>query len=94
MLKNKDTLNADKASIFHCPANIFLKSNTKKFDVIFFDPPFISKDDYELLDSLVFHLKPKGLIYVESDSKYASEILKIVKSSMAGKVYFYLLSKN
>jgi 16S rRNA (guanine966-N2)-methyltransferase len=94
LLKNKDTLNADKALIFHCPANIFLKNNTKKFDVIFFDPPFISKDDYELLDSLVFHLKPKGLIYVESDSKYASEILKIVKSSMAGKVYFYLLSKN
>ena len=87
-------MNADKALILHCPANIFLKSNTKKFDVIFFDPPFMSKDDYELLDSLVYHLKPDGLIYMESDNKYSSEILKIIKSSIAGKVYFYLLSKS
>ena len=94
LTKNKESLNADKALILHCPANIFLKSNTKKFDVIFFDPPFMSKDDYELLDSLAFHLKPNGHIYMESDSKYSSEILKIIKSSVAGKVYFYLLSKS
>jgi len=94
LTNNKKYLNANMASILHCSADIFLKSNTKKFDVIFFDPPFMSKDDYELLDSLVYHLKPNGLIYMESDSKYSSEILNIFKSSIAGKVYFYLLSKS
>ena len=54
----------------------------------------MSRDDFKLLDSLVYHLKPDGLIYMESDNKYSSEILKIIKSSIAGKVYFYLLSKS
>lgn len=94
LMRNKDSLKANKASIVHGPAVNFLKNNKEEFDVIFFDPPFMNKDAYLLLDNLANHLKPEGLIYIECDCKYSSEILKIIKSSRAGKVYFYLLSKN
>ena len=83
---------------------LFLNNNltNKKFDIIFLDPPY--KADQELLVAslqlLVNNnfLKNGSKIYFESDKKeqiftdlLIQLQLKLIKSSKAGKVYFYLV---
>ena len=83
---------------------LFLNTNltNKKFDIIFLDPPY--KADQELLVAslqlLVNNnfLKNGSKIYFESDKKeqifkdlLVPLQLKLIKSSKAGKVYFYLV---
>ena len=81
--ENKNNLRADNALIINSSAKIFLENNNKLFDIIFFDPPFRSVD--------VYHLKPQGVIYFETNKKFSGEEFKILKNSRAGQVYFYLL---
>ena len=88
---NKNNLNAKNALIVNSTAETFLKNNNELFDIIFFDPPFASVDMPILLSKIKSHLKPKGIIYLESNEKYSSNEFKILKTSKAGKVYFYLL---
>ena len=88
---NKNRLNANNALIINSEAEIFLKNNKKLFDIIFFDPPFEDPNIYNLLVEIKNHLKPKGIIYLETNKKYSRNEFKILKNSRAGKVYFYLL---
>lgn len=69
------------------------------FDIIFLDPPFQANLWAYYLDMIAEKnlLNPKGFIYVEapidiSDLCFTSGKFKIVKSSKAGKIYFYLFS--
>jgi len=91
LIDNKNNLNARNALIVNSTAEIFLKNNDELFDIIFFDPPFASVDMYLLLSKIKSHLKPKGIIYLETNEQYFGTEYKIVKNSRAGKVYFYLL---
>ena len=90
--KNKEALGAYAADIIHSSANTFLKTNSKKFDIIFFDPPFMDKDAYKSIDDLAKYLNNDGLIYLELGEEIRTRKLKILKSSRAGQVYFYLLT--
>ena len=94
LLKNKETLNAEFAQVIHSSADTFLQNNNKIFDVIFFDPPFNDEDSYKLLNNLSDALRSNGLVYLESKSPIEINQLKIIKSSRAGQVYFYLLTSN
>lgn len=91
LVANKDHLKTDKAVIINTTAENFISQNHVLFDIIFFDPPFQDKNQISLLPLLKQHLAPDGLIYFESDNKFEEEHFKIIKSSRAGKVYFYLL---
>jgi len=88
---NKNNLNAINALIINSTAEIFVKKNKELFDIVFFDPPFAIVDIYPLLSEIKNHLKPEGIIYLELNEKYSSNEFKILKTSKAGKVYFYLL---
>ena len=91
LVGNKNNLNAINALIINSTAEIFVKKNKELFDVVFFDPPFAIVDIYPLLSEIKNHLKPEGIIYLELNEKYSSNEFKILKTSKAGKVYFYLL---
>jgi len=91
LVKNKEQLQSNNAVIINATAENFVIQNDVYFDIIFFDPPFNYKNQLLLLLSLKKYLKADGLIYYETDSKYVETDFKIIKSSHAGKVYFYLL---
>jgi len=91
LISSKDQLKADNAIIIHASAKEFINRNEIFFDVIFFDAPFKDEEQLLLLLSLKQYLTPNGHIYFESDKKFELEDFKIIKSSRAGKVYFYLL---
>ena len=91
LIENKNNLKADNALIINSTAEIFVKKNKELFDIVFFDPPFAIVDIYPLLSEIKNHLKPEGIIYLELNEKYSSNEFKILKTSKAGKVYFYLL---
>ena len=91
LVGNKNNLNAINALIINSTAEIFVKKNKELFDIVFFDPPFAIVDIYPLLSEIKNHLKPEGIIYLELNEKYSSNEFKILKTSKAGKVYFYLL---
>lgn len=70
------------------------------FDIIFLDPPFKANLWGHYLDIIAEKnlLNPNGFIYVESPIDISNlclalEKFKIMKSSKAGKIYFYLLRK-
>ena len=91
LLDNKNNLNADNALIINSTAENFLKNNKDFFDIVFYDPPFVTVDPYPLLSEIKKHLKPNGYIYLETNMQYLEQDFKIIKNSKAGKVYFYLL---
>ena len=91
LVGNKNNLNAINALIINSTAEIFVKKNKELFDIVFFDPPFAIVDIYPLLSEIKNHLKPEGIIYLELNEKYSSNEFKLLKTSKAGKVYFYLL---
>lgn len=69
---------------------------SKKFDIVFLDPPFHKGLSQQSLDYLIKHavVKPEGLVYVESESTVTlslPEQLTLVKESVAGDVRFQLL---
>lgn len=89
--KNKDDLNLEYAEIVHSDADVFLKNNSKFFDIIFFDPPFADSINLSLLIKLREFLNKNGFIYLESNDKFSNSDYKILKEGHAGQVYFYLL---
>lgn len=94
LVQNKNSFNADSAKIINTSAELFLKKNQEKFDIIFFDPPFTKPFLYKLMINLHNHLKPHGLVYFESNNSYHGNEFKIFKSSRVGQVYFHLLIQN
>jgi 16S rRNA (guanine966-N2)-methyltransferase len=77
----------------------------KQFDIIFLDPPY-NNGNYALLSQILGlilqhnYLALGGKIYFECDDQnyivaeqLFSQQLKIIKSSRAGKVYFYLAER-
>jgi 16S rRNA (guanine966-N2)-methyltransferase len=91
LINNKNDLSANNAIIICSCAKNFLKKNKELFDIIFFDPPFLMVDIDSLLFEIKEHLKPEGVIYLETNKEYFEEEFKIIKNSRVGKVYFYLL---
>ena len=52
----------------------------------------MDKDAYKSIDDLAKYLNNDGLIYLELGEEIRTRKLKILKSSRAGQVYFYLLT--
>ncbi|MBT4759698.1 MAG: 16S rRNA (guanine(966)-N(2))-methyltransferase RsmD [Nitrosomonadales bacterium] len=91
LLENKKNLNADNAIIKKMSADFFIKDNEELFDIIFFDPPFILDNSIQLIELVRNFLMPKGVIYFETNIKLSENLLEIIKTSRAGKVYFHLV---
>ena len=91
LLENKKNLNAENAIIKKINADFFIKNNAELFDIIFFDPPFVLDNSVQLIDVIRKFLKPKGVIYFETNIRLPENFIEIIKTSRAGKVYFHLV---
>lgn len=93
--KTRTRLAANHVRLLRTDAYRFVASNRDKYDLILLDPPFGSDRLNELLHQTPNHLKPDGLIYVETGAPLnVPDALQLVREGHAGAVYFYLLEPN
>jgi len=91
---NAATLNAENCELVAADALKFLDKETRRFDVIFVDPPYDLHLLPRVLPKLLPRLSDDGMVYAESDS--ALEVgpeWQVWRSGNAGQVHYYLLRK-
>lgn len=85
--KTRETLAAEQVEIHRADAFSFLKTDQRKFDVVFLDPPFHQGLLPRVLEELPVHLANEARVYVEAEQlvpvPYAFEVLK---QTRAGQV--------
>ena len=70
-----------------------LAAETRRFDVIFADPPFADDPWPRFLPLALSRLAPRGRIYAEADHPLdVPESLQIVRKARAGGVHYHLLA--
>jgi 16S rRNA (guanine(966)-N(2))-methyltransferase RsmD len=70
-----------------------LVAETRRFDVIFADPPFADDPWPRFLPLAASRLAPRGRIYAEADHPLdPPESLQIVRQARAGGVHYHLLA--
>ena len=93
MRANADLLGAHGLEI-HCgDAVAYLAAETRKFDVIFLDPPFADERlPAALWPEIVSRLAAGGFVYVEQPREIAPPPgLELIRHSRAGRVHYHLL---
>lgn len=89
---NAEQLQASQVELKLMDAMTFIHADSRRFDVIFLDPPYRLGLLPELLPLLVTHLTEDGLIYLESDIFLESdEHWQVLRSKQSGKVCYQLL---
>lgn len=91
--RNAEAL-AAPVEIFAGDAARFLRGAPRAFDIVFFDAPFQSDYCTRLWPSLVTHVKPQGLVYVESPQAFAAPGWQTHKTKRAGQVFYQLLVRE
>ncbi|MBS4096462.1 MAG: 16S rRNA (guanine(966)-N(2))-methyltransferase RsmD [Sulfuricella sp.] len=93
--ENAAKLGARNLEIVNADALHFLPRETRRFDVIFLDPPF-HKDVLTLLfPFLEARLNPDGLVYAESEKPLEpGPEWQIRREGRAGNVFYYLLARE
>jgi 16S rRNA (guanine966-N2)-methyltransferase len=92
--KNIKKFNLDNCYFENKDAKQYIKSAEKKFDLIFFDPPYKSKY-YELLDEIVVKLLAfNGVIYIESSNKIQLENIKMIKCKKTKTLHYGIYQAN
>ncbi|MBA58808.1 MAG: 16S rRNA (guanine(966)-N(2))-methyltransferase RsmD [Gammaproteobacteria bacterium] len=85
-----------KIIVINNDASRWLEICNDQFDIIFFDPPFQSKEFYSLCGKISQFSIAKKYIYLESDKEIEKSLLplewKIIKKKKAGSVSFALCS--
>jgi len=90
--ENKEKLQAMQVELLPMNALNFIKSDARKFDVIFLDPPYRLDLLPELMPLLPSHLEQNGLVYSETRSTWnPDKQWKIHRSAKAGTVRYQLL---
>ena len=90
--ENKEKLQATQVELVMMNAMNFLKSDARKFDVIFLDPPYRLALLPELLPLLPCHLETGGLVYAEDKGNWTADARwQVKRDTRAGSVYYRLL---
>ena len=90
--ENREKLQAAQVELVMMNAMNFLKSDTRKFDVIFLDPPYRLALLPELLPLLPCHLETGGLVYAESKGNWTADAQwSVRRKAKAGTVHYQLL---
>jgi 16S rRNA (guanine966-N2)-methyltransferase len=93
LTENAQRLGMDNATIVNADAMQYLRGATRKFDVIFLDPPFNQGLLEQAFASLTPWLAMDGKVYIESELTFEpSSAWKILKQSRAGQVKFQLMT--
>jgi 16S rRNA (guanine966-N2)-methyltransferase len=94
---NAARLDAQHLELHECDALPFLARETRRFEVIFLDPPFHQALLPLLFPLLENRLAPHGLVYAESgqplDANVTGAGWRIRREGRAGKVFHYLLER-
>lgn len=94
LYENKQKLQATQVELVMMNALNFINSDTRKFDVIFLDPPYRLELLSELLPLLPPHLADGGLVYIETGGAWMPDAQWHVKrSAKAGTVHYQLLER-
>jgi 16S rRNA (guanine966-N2)-methyltransferase len=94
------TLEAEHATVIQMDAVDFLNQAPQAFDIIFLDPPFRSHLIARCAEMIAARgwLRPDGLIYIETPSKYHPLPLpptwELVRSRTAGQVGYHLAKRT
>ena len=90
--ENKEKLQATQVELVMMNAMNFLKSDARKFDVIFLDPPYRRGLLPELLPLLPCHLETGGLVYAEAKGNWIADTQwQVRRNTRAGSVHCQLL---
>lgn len=94
---NAAKLGAQRLELHESDALPFLARETRRFDVVFLDPPFLGAFLPLLFPLLENRLNSRGLIYAESgqplDASVTGPGWRIRREGRAGKVFHYLLER-
>lgn len=92
--ENAAILKAENFELIVTDALKFLEQETRRFDVIFVDPPYQQNLLPLVLPRLPPHLTEDGLVYTEADTPLEfTEDWKVWRQGKAGTVHYYLLKK-
>lgn len=90
--ENAGLLQAAHAELLKADALQFLAQDTRRFDVIFLDPPFDRGWEERLLPQISRHLQPGGRLYLEAGHALAGTSgWRVLRHSKAGAVHYHLL---
>jgi 16S rRNA (guanine(966)-N(2))-methyltransferase RsmD len=90
--ENKEKLQAAQIELAMMNAMSFLNSDTRKFDVIFLDPPYRLELLPVLLPLLPCRLEADGLVYIETKSDWNPDAQwQVKRKAKAGNVHYQLL---
>ena len=96
--ENKIKLTADSTELIRIDAAVFLMTDTRKFDIVFLDPPYRLEILPKILPLLPPLLTKDAQVYLETE--HTSDFDKhlrhwyIWRQGKAGKVNYYLLRPN
>ena len=77
--KNLQKIKADEIyELSCCDAITFLKNTTKKFDIIFIDPPYKQDKEKQSLNFCADALKEDGIVIFEDESEWQREVENLV----------------
>jgi 16S rRNA (guanine966-N2)-methyltransferase len=96
--ENKTKLKADSIELIRMDASVFLVTDTRKFDIVFLDPPYRMDILPKILTMLPPLLAADAQVYLETE--YSCDLEEnlqhwhIRRKGKAGKVNYYLLEMN
>jgi 16S rRNA (guanine966-N2)-methyltransferase len=71
----------------------FLRRETRRFDVVFLDPPFAEDPWAELFDAIMPRMAPDGRVYAEAGRLLTPPpALRVIRHAKAGGVHYHLLA--
>lgn len=92
---NATLLKAQNLELLGMDALKFLTQDTRRFDVIFLDPPYRHEMLPKLLPLLPDHLAAEGVVYAEDDSPLELPAgWEASRSGRSGMAHYYLLRRN
>jgi len=96
--ENKIKLNANSIELIRMDASVFLLTDTRKFDIVFLDPPYRMDILPKILPMLPPFLAEGAQVYLENEHSCNFEKnlqhWHIRRKGKAGKVNYYLLELN
>ncbi len=95
--KNLEKIKVDKRySVANFDACRFLQTNSKKFDIIFIDPPYGSGLGIKALSEIKSSLADDGVVVYEEETPFNGEIvgLTVTDSRKYGRVYLTFFKKE
>lgn len=87
----------DRAYVEHCDAISYVRRSSKKFDIVFMDPPYASGLYGEVLSVIKERglLNPGGVVVCECSADYELSLdgFNVIKDKTYGKVRLYVLEE-